>query len=54
MILLRNPFIGSFQTEDFSIKEYEELIYIMSDSILEQKFPLFLFQVLDQLNCKVS
>jgi hypothetical protein len=36
---LRNPFIGSFQIEDFSIKEYEQLIDIASDSVLKQKFP---------------
>jgi hypothetical protein len=36
----RNPFIGSFQTEDFSITEYEQLIDIASDSVLKQKFPI--------------
>jgi hypothetical protein len=36
---IQNPFTGSFQTEDFSIKEYEQLTDIASDSVLKQKFP---------------
>jgi hypothetical protein len=36
---LRNPFIGSFQMEDFSVNVCEQLIDIASDSVLKQKFP---------------
>jgi hypothetical protein len=36
---LINPFIGSFQIKYFSIKEYEQLINIASDSVLKQMFP---------------
>jgi hypothetical protein len=36
---LRNPFTGSFQIEDFSIKECEQLIDIARDSVWKQKFP---------------
>jgi hypothetical protein len=37
--LLRNPFFGSFQTDDLTNKEYEQLVDIASDSVLKQKFP---------------
>jgi hypothetical protein len=39
MTSLRNPFTDFFQAEDISVKEYADLIEIIRDSILEQKFP---------------
>jgi hypothetical protein len=36
---MTNPFTGSFQIEDFAIKEYKELQDIANDSVSKQKFP---------------
>ena len=55
---LRNPFILSFQMEDFSINEYEQLIDIASDSVLKQRFSInclssFGARLIEIFNCAV-
>jgi hypothetical protein len=41
--LLGNPFDGVFEVEDLSLNDYERLIDIANDSVLQQKFPTIYF-----------
>ena len=41
--LLRNPSDGFFEVEDLSLSDYERLIDIANDSVLQQNFPIIYF-----------
>jgi hypothetical protein len=47
--LLGNPFDEFFEVEDLSLSDYERLIDIANDSILQQKFPTIYFIYLFRL-----
>ena len=41
--LLRNPFDVFFEVKDLSLSDYERLIDIANDSVLQQNFPIIYF-----------